>query len=917
MRYGKLVFCGMLVCSIFGSLPTFATTYSHDVNVRFTFNSEINVVIDTADIEILDLAPGTSSDSNVVGITISTNNVVGYTASATVGNATYNTTSMTHTNGTDAFASLATDDSLSSLTTDNTWGYTTSLDNGSSWANLSGLPIYTDTAKEIAKTTSPASDAIKFKINAKAATTQASGDYKNVINFTVVANVPPKTLDDVLESDPDTPADPETHLPIIQAVTEDICEQVEAIDEQSILTDIRDHKNYFVAKLKDNNCWMTQNLDLDLDSTKTYTNADTDLGWNGTSYSAASWQPLNSTIPSSNIDATTGLIAGWQSNSSEPYSVDGGELYWDANNLTFDETPNTSGKHTHIGNYYNFIAAVAKNEGVSGYGAQPNSICPKNWGLPPIDQNGYSMNNLYRYYGNTTATGEYFYSAPLYFVGAGQVSAIYDSGTDAIYGTRAGYGEQGFYWYSVKNALQIYPNSITMFASDAYIGHSVRCRVRNTARIAINFDANNGTGSMPSQEVKINKSVKLAANQFTRDGYKFVGWNTNADGLGIGYGNEDEYTANVSGSTTSVTLYAQWEADPSGQGGSSYQGRTLARAFEEAYLYNNGNYEGHRGMYVPERDASGNYTGNYYEATSQSDYEGIPARDLRFAMQDADLEVDGQKVCNRANVAGSEVHLLDLRDNKSYWAVVTKNGKCWMTQNLDLNLSVNKTLTPADTDVTSNWTPPQNTISYTSGTISGWPDDSLGDYGGPAMSVDVGNWYFAGFNYNDRCTNGCDYINGTTDGVFSQTPYKLNGEHGHVGNYYNWHAAHATSDPYIQTDTPSETSICPKGWFLPYFRGSSNPEDGDDLVQLMYTYSSTDMNSDVNLVPGPFYLVHAGRITVGRLAEAGINFQFWAREYGNHYWGYSGYGYMTSNSGIDYIASIQRKSAVTIRCLMR
>lgn len=122
MRYGELVFCGMLVCSIFAVYPSFATTYSHDATVRFTFNSEINVVIDSADIEILDLAPGTSSDSNIVGLTISTNNVVGYTASATVGNSTYNTTSMTHTNGTDAFISLATDDNLSSLTTDNILG---------------------------------------------------------------------------------------------------------------------------------------------------------------------------------------------------------------------------------------------------------------------------------------------------------------------------------------------------------------------------------------------------------------------------------------------------------------------------------------------------------------------------------------------------------------------------------------------------------------------------------------------------------------------------------------------------------------------------------------------------------------------------------------------------------------------------
>ena len=141
-----------------------AVTYTSEAEVQFNFNSEISVVVDYADIEILNLAPGTSSDSNIVGISIGTNNIAGYTASATVGSLQNATTNMTHTNGTNTFASIATDASLASLTTDNTWGYSTSTDNGTSWANFSGLPVYTDTAKQIAITDSPAEDVIKFKI---------------------------------------------------------------------------------------------------------------------------------------------------------------------------------------------------------------------------------------------------------------------------------------------------------------------------------------------------------------------------------------------------------------------------------------------------------------------------------------------------------------------------------------------------------------------------------------------------------------------------------------------------------------------------------------------------------------------------------------------------------------------------------
>ena len=57
-------------------------------------------------------------------------------------------------------------------------------------------------------------------------------------------------------------------------------------------------------------------------------------------------------------------------------------------------------------------------------------------------------------------------------------------------------------------------------------------------------------------------TVTLTANEFTRAGYTFTGWNTEADGSGTSY----EDGATVSNLTTTdgdtVTLYAQWEANP-------------------------------------------------------------------------------------------------------------------------------------------------------------------------------------------------------------------------------------------------------------------------------------------------------------------------------------------------------------------
>ena len=264
MRYKRCATFVLLAANLFVVSNVLATTYSRDVEVKFTFNTEIQIDIDTADIEILDLTPGQQKDSNIVGISVSTNNVAGYTISATTGNTTYNNTDMTHSNGSDKFTSIAEDASEATLSTDNTWGYSTSIGTDDNWTNFSGLPIYTSIAKELAKTTGPSAgqEHTYFKIHAKAAASQPAGNYRNVITFNVVANVPPRDWEDV---DPcltdSTKCDSETGRLAIQNVNEEVCDLVETFDTQFQVTDLRDHKDYWISKLRDGNCWMTQNLD--------------------------------------------------------------------------------------------------------------------------------------------------------------------------------------------------------------------------------------------------------------------------------------------------------------------------------------------------------------------------------------------------------------------------------------------------------------------------------------------------------------------------------------------------------------------------------------------------------------------------------------------------------------------------------
>ena len=56
-----------------------------------------------------------------------------------------------------------------------------------------------------------------------------------------------------------------------------------------------------------------------------------------------------------------------------------------------------------------------------------------------------------------------------------------------------------------------------------------------------------------SCEVKI---LKLNSNKYTREGYIFTGWNTEADGSGLSY--DDGVNISI---IDNITLYAQWELE--------------------------------------------------------------------------------------------------------------------------------------------------------------------------------------------------------------------------------------------------------------------------------------------------------------------------------------------------------------------
>ena len=114
-------------------------------------------------------------------------------------------------------------------------------------------------------------------------------------------------------------------------------------------------------------------------------------------------------------------------------------------------------------------------------------------------------------------------------------------------------------WYTAPNGGNKYDfntpltNNVTVYAHWIGNGYTVR------------FTGNGATGgSTPDQAFQYNIGQNLHRNGFTRDGYTFAGWTTNADGGGTKYAPGASWTA-----SGTLTLYAQWTP---GEAGLTYDG---------------------------------------------------------------------------------------------------------------------------------------------------------------------------------------------------------------------------------------------------------------------------------------------------------------------------------------------------------
>ena len=248
-------------------------------SLSLTMNAEVQM-------DIMPTKDGTFGNE-LTKMTVSTNNDQGYNVYI---NTMDPTTSMTYYDtsktGADyevkALSGTATPGSFAN----NTWGFALTTDAIGDSTNYRGITTNEYLAKQ---TTTKSTTEYNLAFGAKVDTNLAAGQYANNVVVSVIAN--PLLLTNL------------SQLVYMQDMSSDICENTGNITPGNEITkqliDIRDGKKYWVAKLADQNCWMTQNLALNLTQGQVLSPSTSDVSQDWTVPTTTSTEvPRETSIPS-------------------------------------------------------------------------------------------------------------------------------------------------------------------------------------------------------------------------------------------------------------------------------------------------------------------------------------------------------------------------------------------------------------------------------------------------------------------------------------------------------------------------------------------------------------------------------------------------------------------------------------------
>ena len=895
--------------------------------------------------------------SSNINISISLSGTGGYYLGIKAGTTGTNATRLVHTtDNTKYFSSItsaisqSTFSNASNTTYNNQWGYLPSKFDSASNTDFRPAPDENGDTLDYT-TTDNASGTYTLAIGARANNSTAIGTYSNTFVIMAVAN--------------------QACNPNATSISEALCMQdmndsvINSMVEhqQYQLKDNRDWKTYYVAKVADGRVWMTQNLDLDLETTPTnvsvLTSKNTDLNTFGSqNYTTANGYSCSNASTTTNCTASGEIITYTPSaatanraatygsnNTTSPASYDAGTRYrypsgssttdyYSIVNCT-DAHDDGTCPHYHIGNYYNFTAAVASNS-LSGittnYTAMGNSVCPSGWRLPNGQESstGYAEVN-YSWVGEgivanyvtrgtsatylpDNATGySHIRSNPLFMANAGYISSngstiSYTSLSYSYYWTNTIYNNSSGYDYYFLGG-SIYPSG----SFNRGYGVSVRCVARqsNTGSTTVTFNknANDATGSMTAQVYNADTLHTLPTNGFSRSGYAFDGWNTKADGSGTSYADAAQYYAVTGNMAVNETLYAQWakivtltfNVDSHTNGvyfdGTVYTNGQTAQALQGKDYNISGLFGTKYGL------NNWSATSGSFESNTISTVYTV-ANNATISVTSKVATVDMTTITNSSDPVSSTCKsdpitpelVYDPRDNEAYYVARLCDGNYWMLDNLRLDLSNSSTLNGLST-------------TNTNATAHALSCLKTGLYNGVACSSPYTTTAVvntsSSFNQYTQAQINVDYTN-----TIPPVAYGVGSDR--VGVYYNYCAVSAGSYCYSTSEGNDiadtyydlEGDICPAGWHLPTAYSTNIGE----LSELSRAYN-IGVAHDFNWY---FSIPFSGYYSYGSQSGYGTNFQTWSSTHSNNYYRMIISITTTSNGTTNQM----RQFGLPIRCIL-
>ncbi len=421
---GAILSGGMLLLLALAMVCPFAKEEVRAADAEMNMNLRVSPVIAIGlqpeiGINVAPTRTGEFAQSNAK-LSISTNNPTGYRVFMRTSNGK---NTLVGTNGSSAVISAVADGATEENFGNNSWGYSLNRE-GEVDAGVTQYYAVPTKLTQIESSTEMAGD-YNLAFAAKVDTTIPSDNYSNSVVVSAVANPSAITaLNDAI---------------FMQEMTSQICAN-SAEGETKQLIDNRDWKKYYVTKLKDGKCWMTQNMAIDFGNGEgevaKLTPADSDVTreW-GLDSASTPMQPTRRAI-SAATNREEGLVASsWdtgeyvlatpsaargcggtttletcpQAGFIDVSGADGidwkptfvaqegefnGQTY---QYRTVDEATHTYDPHFMMGNYYSWSAATAGSGGAAMGAEAPESLCPKGWQLPKVSGD-YSFQQLFNTY---------------------------------------------------------------------------------------------------------------------------------------------------------------------------------------------------------------------------------------------------------------------------------------------------------------------------------------------------------------------------------------------------------------------------------------------------------------------------------------------------------------------------------------